>query len=69
MLKTLLDFLDNSFKKSVSLQPKIISNYDLVVITTDHDNIDYKLIYDNAPLILDTRGKYLNNEKKLLNVE
>ena len=53
-------------RESVDLDSKIISNYDLVVITTDHDNINYELIHTNAKLILDTRGKYLNKDNKII---
>jgi UDP-N-acetyl-D-glucosamine dehydrogenase len=57
---------DNKSQKSIELKPKNISNYDLIVITTDHDNINYNLIYNNAKLILDTRGRYLMSDKKII---
>ena len=60
------DFSEQKPQKSIKLKPKNISSYDLVVIATDHDNIDYQLIYDNAKLILDTRGKYSNSDKKII---
>ncbi len=44
--------------KSVELTPENISKYDLVLLSTDHDNIDYKLIYEHANLILDTRNVF-----------
>jgi UDP-N-acetyl-D-glucosamine dehydrogenase len=53
-------------KKSIKLNTKNISYYDLIVISTDHDNVNYKLIYKNAKLILDTRGKYSNLNKKII---
>ncbi len=61
------DFLNKKFHKSINLGPKKISNYDLVVIATDHDSIDYNLIYDHAKLILDTRGRYSGSDKKIIN--
>ena len=61
------NFSEKNSQKSIELKPKNISSYDLVVIATDHDNIDYQLIYDNAKLILDTRGKYSNGDKKIIN--
>ena len=61
------DFLNKKFHKSIKLGPKKISNYDLVVIATDHDSIDYNLIYDHAKLILDTRGRYSGSDKKIIN--
>ena len=30
---------------------------------TDHDNFDYKKIYNNSKLILDTRGRYKVDQK------
>ena len=50
---------------SVTLNKKNILAFDIIVISTDHDKINYKLIYDNAKIILDTRGKYqsLKNDK------
>ncbi|RKY92957.1 nucleotide sugar dehydrogenase [candidate division KSB1 bacterium] len=45
------------FKKtSISLTPQNIAQYDAVVITTNHSNIDYQLIAEKAKLIIDTRN-------------
>nr|MBU1328560.1 nucleotide sugar dehydrogenase [Candidatus Omnitrophota bacterium] len=41
---------------TVKLTKDIISSSDLVVIITDHSDIDYKLIVDSAKLIFDTRN-------------
>lgn len=52
--------------KSITLTGEAIKGYDVVVIATDHENYDYRWIYDNAKLIIDTRnalGVGLNNEK------
>jgi len=35
-----------------------LSDYDLVVLLTDHDEWDYKDILNNSKIIIDTRGKY-----------
>ena len=43
---------------SIKIKPSILSSYDAVVLCTDHDNIDYKVILKNSALIIDTRGKY-----------
>lgn len=45
--------------KSESLTPAVVSGYDLVLIATDHDKFDYTMILENARLIVDTRGVYL----------
>ena len=42
--------------KSIKLNKKEISRFDLVIILTAHDLFDYKLIYENARLIADTRN-------------
>jgi UDP-N-acetyl-D-glucosamine dehydrogenase len=43
---------------SVELTPENLALYDLVVLSTDHDDYDYKFIYENANLILDTRNAF-----------
>jgi UDP-N-acetyl-D-glucosamine dehydrogenase len=35
-----------------------ISQFDVVLITTDHDCFDYELIRSSAKLVVDTRGRY-----------
>jgi UDP-N-acetyl-D-glucosamine dehydrogenase len=52
------------YKKSVSLDKNVIKKYDCVVIVTDHSCYDYKMIVDNAKLIVDTRNAVFNNLKK-----
>jgi UDP-N-acetyl-D-glucosamine dehydrogenase len=41
---------------SVALDPKVLSESDLVIITTDHSNVDYHMVVEHAPLIYDTRN-------------
>lgn len=43
-------------RESITLTPKNVSDYDVVLISTDHDDIDYKMIGDEASLIVDTRN-------------
>lgn len=43
-------------KKSINLNKKIIKKYDCIVIATDHSCYDYKMIVENAKLIVDTRN-------------
>lgn len=43
---------------SVDLTPDVIKQYDAIVITTDHDDVDYDMIKQHAALIIDTRGVY-----------
>ncbi|MCK4394343.1 nucleotide sugar dehydrogenase [Candidatus Bipolaricaulota bacterium] len=53
-----IPFLDTSHLKmnSVPLARETLSDVDLVIITTAHTNVDYKMVVDHAPLILDTRN-------------
>ncbi len=44
--------------ESVPLTPKTLAARDAVVIATDHSAVDYDLVADHAPLIVDTRGVY-----------
>jgi len=48
--------IDGKKINTVKLTKENISISDLVVIITDHSDIDYKLIVDNAKLIFDTRN-------------
>ena len=41
---------------SVTLTPQTLKECDLVIITTDHSNVDYQLVVEHAPLIYDTRN-------------
>ena len=43
-------------RKSVDLTPKLISQVDAVLVSTNHDGVDYQLLADNARLIIDTRN-------------
>ena len=44
--------------KSVELTPKSLAGYDAVLLATNHDAFDYKMIAAHAPLLVDTRGVY-----------
>ncbi len=43
--------------KSKPLTRSMLQKYDCVVIGTDHDVFDYDLIFANASLVVDTRGR------------
>ncbi len=45
-------------QESIDLNAESIRGYDAVLISTDHDNIDYQLIADNARLVIDTRNVF-----------
>ena len=43
--------------KSIKISKKTIKEFDLVLLCTDHDGIDYDLIENESNLIVDTRGR------------
>ena len=49
---------DLAGRKSVKLLSEAISSYNVVLISTDHDTVDYQLISDHAKLIVDTRNAF-----------
>ena len=52
--------------RSVPLTADNLRNTDAVVLTTDHAKFDYELIRANAPLIIDSRGKYRKSEDHII---
>ncbi|MDD5606589.1 MAG: nucleotide sugar dehydrogenase, partial [Candidatus Pacebacteria bacterium] len=54
---------DKSFK-SIKYQEKILKNYDLVLILTDHSDFDYEKIAQKANLIVDTRNAIKSRKYK-----
>ena len=49
---------------SVDLTEESIKKYDLVLLSTDHTDFDYKFISEQAQLILDTRNGFEKNNAK-----
>jgi UDP-N-acetyl-D-glucosamine dehydrogenase len=43
-------------RRSVSFDPATIRGYDAALIVTDHDNVDWDLLVDNARIVVDTRN-------------
>jgi len=55
--------------RSVQLSPETISDYDIVVIVTAHESIDYKTIHQNTQIIVDTRNVFADlgiQDKKII---
>ena len=46
--------------ESVALSDKIVATYDAVILVTDHDRFDYRLLEESAKLLIDTRGILTN---------
>ena len=42
---------------SVPLTPETVAAADVVMIVTDHDNVDYDMVAKHAKLVVDTRNK------------
>lgn len=63
------EYKDNGqvFKGIDVIDAKIISDYDLIVITAAHTNVDYDMIQKNAQAIFDTRNamKDIKNRKNI----
>ena len=36
--------------------PETLARYDAVLIATDHDDVDYRLVAEHARLVVDTRN-------------
>lgn len=51
--------------KSVEINKETLSQYDCVVIASDHDDFDYNFIQQNAKLVIDTRGRYRNTAENV----
>ena len=51
--------------KSIKLNEANLKKYDLVVLSTDHSNFDYKFFAKNADLIVDTRNAFETRKIKL----
>jgi UDP-N-acetyl-D-glucosamine dehydrogenase len=41
---------------SVPLTPETLASYDAVLISTDHDEVDYAMVVEHSTLVLDTRN-------------
>ena len=50
--------VDDVVKKSVSLEPATIQDYDLLVMVTSHSDFDYAMIQKSAQLIFDARNVF-----------
>ncbi len=49
--------------ESKALNAETLKSADLVLLATDHDDFDYKLIEKEASLIVDTRGRFNHSNK------
>ena len=56
-------------RKTVDLTPEIIAKFDAVLISTNHDGLDYQMLADEAKLIVDTRNAMKNLSGKAVVVK
>ena len=50
--------LEEAGVPAVELSQKVVSGCDCAVIVTGHDNVDYKLLLEHIPVVVDTRNVY-----------
>lgn len=51
---------------SVKLTPENLQSFDAVILATNHDKFNYDVIYENARLIIDSRGQYRGLNEKVI---
>ena len=51
---------------SVEITKEALAGQDCVVLVTDHDRFDYEAIAAHAPLLVDTRGRYLTQRPNVV---
>lgn len=54
------DHNDLAGRKSIKISPEVLKDFDAILISTNHDNIDYQMIADNSKLVIDTRNAMSN---------
>ena len=47
---------------SIDLTPEVLGGFDAVILLTDHSDFDYEMIRANAPVLVDTRGKFRGDD-------
>jgi len=51
--------------ESTPLTAESLQSIDAAIVITDHKAVDYDLVLDHAPLIIDTRGVYRDHNGKV----
>jgi UDP-N-acetyl-D-glucosamine dehydrogenase len=55
-------------RTSVELRAEILRLYDVVLVSTDHDGVDYDLVAQEAKLIIDTRNRFARIQSRTAKV-
>jgi UDP-N-acetyl-D-glucosamine dehydrogenase len=50
------DYPEFAGRRSVHLDAALLRRFDAALISTDHDNVDYRLVAENCPLVIDSRN-------------
>ena len=45
-------------RTGVLIEAEVLSHYDAALVATDHDGVDYGLVAERVPLVIDTRNVY-----------
>jgi UDP-N-acetyl-D-glucosamine dehydrogenase len=48
-------------RKSIKLLAPALTKFDLILVCTDHDEIDYRFLLERAQLVMDTRNVLARN--------
>jgi UDP-N-acetyl-D-glucosamine dehydrogenase len=59
-------YINGISMNSVVISPKVISEFELVLLATDHSTFDYKMIIKNSKVLVDTRGAYSEKSENLV---
>jgi UDP-N-acetyl-D-glucosamine dehydrogenase len=52
--------------RAEALSAGLLRQQDVVLLATDHDAFDFELILESSPLIVDTRGRFLLPDPKVV---
>lgn len=56
VVPTTRDHPEFSGLKSIKFTPDVLRTFDCALISTDHDNVDYEMLAQNIPMVIDTRN-------------
>ena len=54
--------------QTVKISPKKIKKFDIVILVTDHDNLDYTSLKRHSNLLVDTRGVFKKNYPNIISL-
>ncbi len=54
--------------QSIKISPNKIKEFDIVILVTDHDNLDYNSLKKHSKLLVDTRGFFKKNYPNIISL-